>query len=63
MRASLMALGVNAAGGNYNYKTNGADWPNIDPACGATNQSPINLRTDWDTIDAEEDGFNKVYTN
>ena len=37
MRASLMALGVNAAGGNYNYKTNGADWPNIDPACGATN--------------------------
>ena len=35
--------GVNAAG--YDYKQNGKDWKDLAGmgACGATNQSPINL--------------------
>ena len=57
---------ANAAGGGYDYKTNGADWPSDSPDCGLTNQSPIDLKTDenaYQTYDFQDDSFNKIYTN
>jgi len=57
----LFVSGSMAAG--WDYKKNGADWPDYDAACAATNQSPIDLRTDWEVEDAKDDAFNKLYTN
>ena len=68
--AAIFAFsGVNAAG--YDYKQNGKDWKDISgySACGATNQSPINLYRkgsndfDYIEIDADEDELAKVYSN
>ena len=47
----------------YDYKTNGNDWPSISSDCAKENQSPIDLRTDWDVVNADEDSFNKLYTD
>ena len=64
---SAFLLGaINAAGGNYDYKQNGADWPKISSECGLTNQSPIDLKSDtshYKRYSFEKDDFNKVYTN
>lgn len=58
---------VNAAGaGAYNYAQNGADWKNLYPKCGATNQSPIDLKTNpnaYKRYDQAEDQFIKTYAN
>lgn len=58
---------VNAAGaGPFNYAQNGADWKNAYPKCGATNQSPIDLKTNanaYKRYDASEDLFTKTYSN
>jgi hypothetical protein len=32
-----------AAGGGYNYASNGADWTSVNADCGLPNQSPIDL--------------------
>ena len=47
----------------WDYKKNGADWATASPDRGLEQQSPIDLRTDWDTEMAKDDKFNKVYTN
>lgn len=58
---------VNAAGaGPFNYAQNGADWKNLYPKCGATNQSPIDLKTNpnaYKRYDQSEDLFTKTYSN
>lgn len=64
--SALMFGSAQAAGGSYDYIKNGADWPESSPDCGLTNQSPIDLSTDsnaYPTYSADEDDFNKVYTN
>jgi carbonic anhydrase len=63
---ALFTSSANAA--SWDYKTNGADWPNLTGVdgnnCGGTNQSPIDLKTDgWPTYDAKDDNFQKMYTN
>jgi len=57
-----------SSGNIWNYKSFGADWPEIDPLdlpnnkCGGLNQSPIDLKTTgWPIIEAHHDKFNKVY--
>jgi hypothetical protein len=59
---------VNAAGAGtvYNYAQNGADWKNLYPKCGASNQSPIDLKTNanaYKRYDQSEDLFTKTYAN
>jgi len=58
---------VNAAGGSvFNYAQNGADWKNSYPKCGASNQSPIDLKTNanaYKRYDQSEDLFTKTYAN
>lgn len=58
-------MGANAAGADTFdfFDNNGADWPNKWPDCGKSNQSPIDLRTDWEVVKAKEDSFYKMYTN
>lgn len=65
-----VAYGAEAA---YNYKTNGADWPDLTMdgnMCGdPSNQSPINLVSEgsddfsYKVYDAEKDAFTKSYSN
>ena len=45
----VLPLGIAAAaeGAEWDYKTNGADWPSLSPDCGKTNQSPIDLPDPW----------------
>ena len=50
----------------WDYATNnGEDWPKLSPDCGKENQSPIDLRTDFDVVEdgVKADNFNKLYTN
>lgn len=57
---------VSAAEGIYNYAQNGADWKNVNPKCGGTNQSPIDLKTGanaYKRYDESEDLFTKTYQN
>lgn len=58
---------VNASGaGAFDYKQNGADWPNDFADCGLQNQSPINLNSAYDAYsryDKTEDMYTKVYSN
>ena len=65
--ASCINQEVNAAGdGPFNYVQNGADWKNLYPKCGASNQSPIDLKTNanaYKRYDATEDLFTKTYSN
>lgn len=65
-----MATAVSAA--TYNYKANGADWPNLDiedNECGSSAQSPINLISkdsdnfSYKIYDARMDNFVKSYSN
>ena len=66
MKNAILSLLISTsmAATTWDYKTNGADWPSIDAACKATNQSPIDLKTDWDHVEEDKfDDFNKVYTN
>jgi len=61
-----MLSDVNAAGGVYDYKQNGADWPGDYSDCGLQNQSPINLNSAYDAYqryDKTEDLYTKVYAN
>lgn len=63
---ALAGLANQVSAGDYNYITNGADWPAAYPDCGLTNQSPIDLKTDenaYKTYDFQDDSFNKIYTN
>ena len=63
---SALMSSASAAGGSYNYITNGADWPSDSPDCGLTNQSPIDLKTEegaYPTYYFTDDKFNKIYTN
>ena len=60
---SLLSSSANAAGGNYDFKKNGADWKDSYPDCGKPMQSPIDLKTSWAVESAKDDGFNKIYTN
>ena len=55
-----------AAGGSYNYKTNGADWPIDSPDCALTNQSPIDIKSasgSYPEYAAADDTFTKAYDN
>jgi hypothetical protein len=69
LKTLLLVGSTNAAG--YDYKTNGADWPDLTGIdgniCGgakATNQSPIDLKTKgWTMKHSDFDNFNKIYTN
>lgn len=68
--AAAMLSTAYAAGGNYDYKKQGADWGSVDVAnnkCGDDfNQSPIDLpsRVDRDKFyDTDDDNFQKLYTN
>ena len=54
----------------WNYKQNGADWPDLDTGsevneCGWTNNSPIDLpwEMDQEPYAANKDMFKKWYTN
>lgn len=54
---------------DWNYLENGADWPNLaidDNLCGETNQSPIDLLTDYSSYpnySAADDDLSKIYSN
>jgi hypothetical protein len=65
--ATLLLLSeVSASGVEFDYITNGADWPEDYPDCGRTNQSPIDLISAQDTYKtyaASEDKFTKTYAN
>jgi hypothetical protein len=65
--ATLLLLSeVSASGGDYDYTTNGADWPESYPDCALTNQSPIDLTSapgTYETYAASEDQFTKTYAN
>jgi carbonic anhydrase len=65
-----LASSASAAGGQYDYKKQGADWPDLKDVgnneCGGTNQSPIDLPLSMSpdkTISWEEDHFSKIYNN
>ena len=61
---STMLAATQAA--DWNYATNGADWPDAFPECGATNQSPIDLKTDtsgYQIFGAADDDITKIYSN
>ena len=60
---ALLNGAIAAGDGPYNYKYNGADWPDFSSDCGKENQSPIDLRTDWAVESADDDDFNKLYTD
>ena len=60
---SILVATAYAAGGNYDYKKHGADWPNAFPDCGKAQQSPIDLKSSWGLESAMDDGFNKLYNN
>merc|ERR1712166_791228 len=58
--------GVTASGGDFDYLSNGADWPEAYPDCALTNQSPIDLKSAPDAYPvnaATEDMFTKMYSN
>jgi carbonic anhydrase len=65
--ATLLLLSeVSASGVEFDYTTNGADWPEAYPDCALTNQSPIDLISApgaYETYAASEDQFTKTYTN
>lgn len=71
LNLALSLAAVNAAGGEFNYKYNGADWPELEGTeCGGTNQSPIDLKTkknylfDYPCYNANtDDKHKKVYSN
>lgn len=63
---SCLMQTASAAGGSYDYQTNGADWPDAYPECALTNQSPIDLSKSvegYTNYKATADNFNKLYTN
>lgn len=61
---STFLAAVQAA--DWNYAQNGADWPDISPDCGLTNQSPIDLKTDtsgYKIFGSADDDITKIYSN
>jgi len=55
-----------AATGSFSYAQNGLDWKNDNPACGLTNQSPIDLSTAanaYKRYPSAGDMFTKSYSN
>jgi len=71
MILSLSFIGATyaAVAGDWGYKENGRDWPNLkieSNSCANTMQSPIDLPTNMEafkTIPFKEDRLNKIYTN
>ena len=65
--ATLLLLSeVSASGVEFDYTTNGADWPDSYPDCALTNQSPIDLISaagTYETYASTEDMFTKTYSN
>lgn len=64
----LFGLLAAAHAADWDYSQNGADWPNIAgyEACAATNQSPIDLKTDtsgYKKFKASDDDITKIYSN
>jgi carbonic anhydrase len=62
----LAAFVASTQAADWNYAQNGADWPDLEAACGATNQSPIDLKTDtsgYTIFDAADDDITKIYQN
>lgn len=41
--AIVLAMAKATSAADWNYASNGADWVDVDAACGLENQSPINL--------------------
>ena len=63
---ALTLTKTEASGGDYDYLSNGADWPSLYEDCGTSNQSPINLVSNngyYEEIDASEDEFTMTYMN
>ena len=48
---------------NVDYSLRGANWVTKDNECGSTNQSPIDLRWDWEKLNATADEYFKHYEN
>lgn len=64
----LKAIGLisYAAAQDYDYISNGSDWPSIFPDCALSNQSPINLNSktgSYQQYDQLEDLYTKSYQN
>ena len=66
--SAALLLTVDAAGVEYNYINNGADWGDQYDTCKGPNQGPIDLSTDRNNpnfkwIPISDDNFGRQYTN
>jgi len=66
----LVSAASAAVAGDWGYKENGNDWPQLkdieNNSCGNTKQSPIDLPmvvAPQSIVNSKDDQFNKIYTN